>query len=111
MLKNVMRRFDAKGISVRVTDAVRDEVVRQGWHREYGARPLRRSIIRIVEDPLCDAILRQQVESGETVILDMDDSGAVVVRRPEETRSVNSKAELNDVVAYKPSSVRPSVDA
>lgn len=110
MLEATARRFAANGITLRVTEAVRDEVVRQGWDRAYGARPLRRSITRVVEDPLCDAILRQHVKSGETTVLDVDDKGATVFRRPEELSAPVVEAELNDVVTYQRSPVRSKVD-
>jgi ATP-dependent Clp protease ATP-binding subunit ClpC len=45
-------------------------LVDKGWDPSMGARPLRRAIQRYVEDPLADFVLRSQVPSGSTVMVD-----------------------------------------
>ena len=43
----------------------------------YGARPLKRAVIRLVDDPLSDALLRETLKEGDTAYVDCDAAGQV----------------------------------
>ncbi|CAN0901471.1 Chaperone protein ClpC1, chloroplastic [Linum grandiflorum] len=58
-----------KGIEVKVTDALKKQIVKEGYEPGFGARPLKRAITRLVEDPLADAILDGRVVAGGSVTL------------------------------------------
>src|SRR5205807_8331683 len=53
-----------------LSDDAKEMLVEKGWDPSMGARPLRRAIQRFVEDPLADFVLRSQVPSGSTVMVD-----------------------------------------
>jgi len=57
-------------IGLEVTDAAKDELSRQGWSDEYGARPLKRVIQRHVQNALADAILSGRIARGDTAVVD-----------------------------------------
>ncbi len=57
-------------IGLEVTDAAKDELARQGWSDEYGARPLKRVIQRHVQNALADAILGGRIARGDTAVVD-----------------------------------------
>jgi len=77
-IKQVANRLhDSSGIAVEVTDAAKEKIIAEGTDAAYGARPLRRAIQRMVEDPLSDLVLRGQFKPDETVIVDIDESGNV----------------------------------
>ncbi|MEM9154837.1 MAG: ATP-dependent Clp protease ATP-binding subunit, partial [Cyanobacteria bacterium P01_F01_bin.33] len=79
LLRDVSSRLTERGISLEVTDAFKERLIAEGYDPNYGARPLRRAISRLVEDVLAEAILSEQIESGDTAILDVDDEAQVRV--------------------------------
>ncbi|MBW4446061.1 MAG: ATP-dependent Clp protease ATP-binding subunit [Spirirestis rafaelensis WJT71-NPBG6] len=83
MLKEVAGRLTEKGISLEVTERFKERVVQEGYDPSYGARPLRRAIMRLLEDSLAEAMLSGQVVDGDAAIVDVDDDGQVVVRKTE----------------------------
>jgi ATP-dependent Clp protease ATP-binding subunit ClpC len=83
MLREVTSRLTEKGISLEVTEVFKDRVVQEGYNPSYGARPLRRAIMRLLEDSLAEAMLSGQIAEGDTAIVDIDDDGQVVVRKSE----------------------------
>jgi ATP-dependent Clp protease ATP-binding subunit ClpC len=57
-------------LQLELTEEARDLLVDKGWDPAMGARPLRRAIQRYIEDPLADFVLRAQLETGSTVMVD-----------------------------------------
>ncbi|MDF5713616.1 MAG: ATP-dependent Clp protease ATP-binding subunit [Rhizonema sp. NSF051] len=83
MLREVSVRLTEKGITLEVTDRFKDLVAQEGYSPSYGARPLRRAIMRLLEDSLAEAMLSGQVAEGDTAIVDVDDDGQVRVQKSE----------------------------
>jgi len=83
MLKEVFNRLKEQGITLEVTEAFKDRLVQEGYNPSYGARPLRRAIMRLLEDSLAEEILSGRVQTGDTAIVDVDDQGQVKVRQGE----------------------------
>merc|ERR1712066_1205910 len=79
MLKSVIKRAFEKEIKLNITENFKDRVVNEGFDPIYGARPLRRAIIRLVEDLLAEKILSGNVKEGDSVILDVDEDGKIKV--------------------------------
>jgi ATP-dependent Clp protease ATP-binding subunit ClpC len=84
MLKEVSNRLVEKGISLEVSDRFKDRVLQEGYNPSYGARPLRRAIVRLLEDSLAEAILSGQIGEGDTAVVDVDDDGQVKVLASQE---------------------------
>ncbi len=80
MLKEVFGRLTEKGIILEVTDKFKDRLIQEGYSPSYGARPLRRAIMRLLEDSLAEEILSGRIKDGDTAIVDVDETGNVVVR-------------------------------
>lgn len=72
-LQKVLKRVEAMGLNVTISDKAKDFLAEKGWDPNYGARPLKRSIQRYVEDVLAEEILLNRFETNNTVILDYDD--------------------------------------
>lgn len=70
MLRDVARRLEESDVKVEFTDEVKDLLVREGVDEKYGARPLRRTIQRRVEDRLSEELLRGGFERGDQLLLD-----------------------------------------
>ncbi|KAJ6889023.1 chaperone protein ClpC [Populus alba x Populus x berolinensis] len=79
MLKEVFERLKAKEIELQVTERFRDRVVDEGYNPSYGARPLRRAIMRLLEDSMAEKMLSAEIKEGDSVIIDVDSDGNVVV--------------------------------
>ncbi|MBF2069427.1 ATP-dependent Clp protease ATP-binding subunit [Fischerella thermalis] len=83
MLKEVADRLTEKGITLEVSDRFKERVLQEGYNPSYGARPLRRAIMRLLEDSLAEALLSGQITDGDTAIVDVDDDGQVRVKKLE----------------------------
>ncbi|EYU21822.1 hypothetical protein ABFS82_09G076700 [Erythranthe guttata] len=79
MLKEVFVRLKDKDIELQVTERFRDRVVDEGYDPSYGARPLRRAIMRLLEDSMAEKMLGGEIKEGDSVIVDVDSDGKVVV--------------------------------
>ncbi|MDB9446332.1 ATP-dependent Clp protease ATP-binding subunit [Anabaena sp. CS-542/02] len=94
MLKEVFGRLTEKGITLEVSDRFKDRLIQEGYSPSYGARPLRRAIMRLLEDSLAEEILSGRIKDGDTALVDVDESGNVQVsaeqRRELLTQGVDS---------------------
>ncbi|KAK4359424.1 hypothetical protein RND71_021653 [Anisodus tanguticus] len=79
MLKEVFERLKLKEIELQVTERFRDRVVDEGYNPSYGARPLRRAIMRLLEDSMAEKMLAREIKEGDSVIVDVDSDGNVTV--------------------------------
>ncbi|MES1023832.1 ATP-dependent Clp protease ATP-binding subunit [Gloeocapsa sp. BRSZ] len=79
LLKEVFVRLTEKGITLEVTDRFKERLVEEGYNPSYGARPLRRAIMRLLEDSLAEEILSGRIKDGDTAVVDVDDTGNVKV--------------------------------
>ena len=81
MLKEVFSRMEEKGIHLSVTDAFKERLVEEGYNPSYGARPLRRAVMRLLEDSLAEEFLSGRIGEGDSAVVDVDDSKQVVIRK------------------------------
>ena len=72
MLKDFARRIGELEIEVEVTDKTKDYIIEKGFDPEYGARPLRRAIQKMLEDKLSEEMLAGNVKAGGKVHIDSD---------------------------------------
>ena len=72
MVADLRDRLIAQGMSIELTDAARDLVAKQGADPVYGARPLRRAIQTLIEDPLSEELLQGGWSAGDIVQVDSD---------------------------------------
>jgi len=79
MLNNVFKRLKEKDITLDVTDRFKDKVVDEGFSPAFGARPLRRAIMRLLEDNLAEKMLTGDIAEGTSAIMDVNTEGEVVV--------------------------------
>jgi ATP-dependent Clp protease ATP-binding subunit ClpC len=73
MMQDVSRRLKEKHILLSVSEDVQDHILNEGFDPKYGARPLRRTIQRLVEDPMSDMLLEGSIRAGDEVTLSMKD--------------------------------------
>ncbi|MBX6350454.1 MAG: ATP-dependent Clp protease ATP-binding subunit [Clostridia bacterium] len=83
LLGRVAERLAEQGFHMRVTERAKEIVVDEGTDTEYGARPLRRAVTRLVEDPLAEEVLAGRFQRGDWIEVDADTDGRIVFRKAE----------------------------
>ena len=73
MLQEVTGHLSEKGLKFVVTDAAKDYLAEKGYDPKYGARPLRKTIQRLLEDPLADLVLGGHLKDATGVSADFKD--------------------------------------
>lgn len=72
-LKKVLQRVKDLNVEISITEKAKNFLVDNGWDANYGARPLKRTIQKYVEDVLAEEILNMTLVSGDSVELDYDE--------------------------------------
>jgi len=80
MLKEVFLRIKEKGISLTVSEDFKERLVEEGYNPSYGARPLRRAVMRLLEDSLAEEVLSGRIKDGDKAEVDIDESKKVIVK-------------------------------
>ena len=102
MVADLRERMIAQNMSINLTPAATKLIAKEGTDTTFGARPLRRAIQRLLEDPLSEQILEGKWQSGSIVDVDVDESGenlefkqgSGVVPAPRKRDSIVRDAEL-----------------
>ena len=80
------RSFTPQEMDLEVTQAAKDHIIKIGYDLDYGARPLRRVIQNLVEDPLAEALLVGRFQAGQTIVVDREgDAGLTIEPLAEKT--------------------------
>lgn len=82
--KKTNKRCEERGVKLSLTERFKQKVVDEGFNPVYGARPLRRAVMRLLEDKLAESFLNEPTVEGEYVVCDLDKHGEVVVLRQQE---------------------------
>jgi ATP-dependent Clp protease ATP-binding subunit ClpC len=77
MTKRVREQLKAKDLEIEITDAAKTILAEKGYDPALGARPLRREIQRLIEDPLSEKLLWKEFRAGQTIIIDARDGEIV----------------------------------
>merc|ERR1719204_3091211 len=93
--KKTFKRTAERGIELSMTDRFKTKVVDEGFNPAYGARPLRRAIMRLVEDELAEAFLKEPTVEGERISLDLNADGEVVVLRNQNQLNVEDSESMD----------------
>ena len=73
MVERVAVQLDSQGMGLEVTVDAKHHLADKGYDPELGARPLRRAIQRLVEDPLSERLLLKEFKAGQIVVVDVED--------------------------------------
>jgi len=85
LLADLSRRLASQDLVLELTPAARSLIAREGHDPAYGARPLRRTIQRLVENPFARALLAGQFKPGDRIVADADVIGGTLVFSTEGT--------------------------
>lgn len=93
-IAQLQKRLDDKEIKMTLEDDAKELLIDEGYDEKYGARPLRRSIERFLEDPLAEALLGGQVEEGDNILVIRDGKELKFTKAADsETEEVSSETE------------------
>ncbi len=79
MLREVFSRLGERNMTLTVSEKFKERLIEEGFDPSHGARPLRRAIMRLLEDVLAEALLAGEIQDGENVYVDLDENGEVKV--------------------------------
>ena len=77
-LENLLKEQE---ISMEMTDDAREFVARAGFNPQYGARPLKRAIMQLVENPLAKILLSGEIKKGDTALIDSDGEKIIITKK------------------------------
>ena len=77
-LAGLRKMLASKGIEIEVADSARELALRGGYQEEFGARPMRRAIQRLIQDPLALKILDGEFGEGDVVLVEADSAAAAM---------------------------------
>ena len=72
MMKRITKQLASQGLGIELTDAAKLLLADRGYDPTLGARPLRRAIQRLVEDPVSERLLLKEFRAGEVILVDVD---------------------------------------
>ena len=92
-LGKLRRLLAERNVTLELTEAAREGIADAGYDPEYGARPLKRAVQRLLQDPLATRILRGEFKAGDHVVVDEGKDGALelkaTARPPEAERTLH----------------------
>ncbi|GAA0304743.1 ATP-dependent Clp protease ATP-binding subunit ClpC [Gracilibacillus halotolerans] len=80
MVNQLQDRLKEQEINFTLTEKALNHIAEEGFEPEYGARPLRRSIQKNVEDLLSEELLKENIKKGEQITIDINDSGKFTIQ-------------------------------
>jgi ATP-dependent Clp protease ATP-binding subunit ClpC len=83
----IAQRMREQGLAIHLTEAARDWLAEKGYDPAFGARPLRRTLQRLVESPLSKKLIRRELKAGEQLQIDIE-NGELVFRKAEDKKLV-----------------------
>ncbi len=83
-MKNLHAVLADKGLTVELTEAAKDHILKEGYSEEWGARPLRRAMEKLIENPLSVALLSGKFSAGDTILVDSRDGAIVLTAKARE---------------------------
>ncbi|VXD12601.1 ATP-dependent Clp protease ATP-binding subunit [Planktothrix paucivesiculata] len=79
LLRDLLARLMERDITLTVSEGFKDHLVNVGFDPKYGARPLRRALMNLLEDALAEALLAGTIKDGDRAFIDVDQQGKVTI--------------------------------
>lgn len=107
MIKRVMREVEAAGYTLIASDEAKEVLAKEGFDPQYGARPLRRAIQRLVEDPLAEEFIRNSPAEGSSIYVHVKEAEL----KEGETRKEGEEPKMELTFEVKPPEEKPEPPA
>lgn len=92
MSGDLQSRIKAQGMELVITEEAKDFIAKDGYNPTYGARPLRRSIQRLLEDNLAEQVLQGKFKEGDTILTKLEGDTVIFENGPKEESSTKETA-------------------
>jgi ATP-dependent Clp protease ATP-binding subunit ClpB len=99
LLADLQRRLSEQDLTIELTPSARQLIVREGTDPAYGARPLKRTIQRLAENPLARALLRGEFSPGDKITVDADPVSGTLVFSSDRSTVVSEAGRRRDARA------------
>ena len=86
MLNRVREQLKPRGMDLEASDDVKEVLAKEGFDPAFGARPLRRAVQRVIEDPLSEEVLLGRFSDGDTIRAELED-GKVIFKKVEKSKA------------------------
>jgi ATP-dependent Clp protease ATP-binding subunit ClpC len=83
MLNRISLQIKEKGFEIFFSEELKDKLSKEGYNLTFGARPLRRCIQKLVEDPLSEEILKGKFAEGDIIYVELDENGNILFTKKE----------------------------
>jgi ATP-dependent Clp protease ATP-binding subunit ClpC len=90
-LERINEQASSVGVTVELSDAVKDLLVEKGYDPNLGARPLRRAVQRFVEDPLSEEMLLGRFSAGDVIVAELEEGSEQVIFRKKDNAGDNEQ--------------------
>jgi ATP-dependent Clp protease ATP-binding subunit ClpC len=90
-IARVNKQAERMKMKVQITDRARELLAKEGYMPDMGARPLRRAVQKFVEDPLSEEILIGRFAEGDTVLVDVDESGQILFLKADGSEKIEQE--------------------
>ena len=88
MLKRIKEELKERNILIQLTEEAKDFIIEKGFDRNFGARNLWRTILRELENPLSEKLLKEEFENGDSILVDKD-TESLIFKKIEEKESIS----------------------
>ncbi|QUI24138.1 ATP-dependent Clp protease ATP-binding subunit [Vallitalea pronyensis] len=88
MLSEVTKEAEHKKITIEMQEGIREFILEKGYDPKYGARPLRRTIQRYIEDEIAESYIRGHIKDGDTITFGLKDDKTVIYVKPKGIKSI-----------------------
>ncbi len=83
LMKRVKEQMQSQDIELILSDRAKEVLAKEGYDPIFGARPLRRAIQRLIEDPLSEKVLTKEIQPGMIIRINADDEGKIIFEKVE----------------------------
>ena len=85
-IEHLRRRLEERKIGLELTDEAKNVVAEKGYDPVYGARPLKRTIQKLIQDPLANEILKGTYKEGDNIVVDVDKDRNLILAKEEKPK-------------------------
>ncbi len=109
--QKLIARLKEKNILLELSEALVNQLVERGHNPEYGARPMRRAIERMLEDPIAEAILRGELLAGKSYLADLSEDKKSIAFKVKRAAKTATKPAVKKATASKKTEKKPAEKA
>ena len=99
-MKGLYERVEGLKYKIEITPAAKDLIADKGFDPQFGARPLKRAIQKYLEDEMAEVIIGNTIGEGDTIKLDLDETGenivaAIIPKSPSPSEEESNKKDID----------------